>query len=219
MSLTSPRTIRIYVHDWMGLTNSHLSNIRKRDLNLPDESRQRAILPHADVRKRDLDLPDESWQRTILMCMSPRTIRIHVHDCMGLTNSRLSYIRKRDLNLSDESRQRAILPHANVRKRDLDLPVESRQRTILMFQIGGKFSTCLCIFSDILLTQQQRFAPLFELNQIVIYVTHLHTHICYVCNMLYIYNFVSSYVCYLEEGKKKKNMIWKKGKYMNMLFT
>ncbi len=29
---------------------------------------------------------------------SPRTIRIHVHDCMGLTNSRLAYIGKRDIN-------------------------------------------------------------------------------------------------------------------------
>jgi len=32
-----------------------------------------------------------------------------------------------------------------------------------------------------------------------------------------IYNFVSGYVCYLDEGKKKKNMIWKKGKYKKML--
>ena len=114
---------------------------------------------------------------------SLRTIRIHVHDFMGLTNSCLSYIRKRDLDLPDKSWQCAILPHANVRKWDLDLPDESRQLAILMCQIGGKFFTCSCIFSIILLTQQQLTAPLFERNRFVIYATHLHTNICYVCNM------------------------------------
>ena len=93
------------------------------------------------------------------------------------------HIRKWDLDLPDKSWQCAILPHANVRKRDLVLPDESRQLAILMCQIGGKFFTCSCIFSIILLTQEQLTAPLFERNRFVIYATHLHTNICYVCNM------------------------------------